>query len=153
MLQRIQSLYLLLITGLLIAGMCLPIGYFYSELDNERAGYAFRPLGVDIGNGFYSTWGLFVIILLCTGITLVTIFFYKKRILQIRVMIFNSVLLIGYYLAILAFYLLLKSKLEIEAFRMSWTLCFPAIAIVLNYLAIRAIGRDEVMVKAVGRLR
>ena len=38
-------------------------------------------------------------------------------------------------------------------FSASWTLCLPFVAIILNWLAIRAIGRDEVMVKAADRLR
>jgi hypothetical protein len=47
---------------------------------------------------------------------------------------------------------MLKSDLE-ASFRISWALSFPLIAIILNYLALRAIGRDEVMVKAADRLR
>ena len=38
-------------------------------------------------------------------------------------------------------------------FRIGWALCLPLVSIVLNVLAIRAIGRDEVMVKAADRLR
>ena len=34
-----------------------------------------------------------------------------------------------------------------------WALCFPLIAIILNYLAMRAIGRDEAMIHAADRLR
>jgi hypothetical protein len=151
MIQRIQSVYLLLVAGLLVAGMCLPLGYFRGESGADM--YIFKPLGVEMGNGFYATWGLFVIILLCAGIAFATIFFYKKRVLQIRMTVFNSVLLIGYYLAIAAFYLMLRSKSGMGSFQISWALCFPAIAIILNYLAIRAIGRDEVMVKTIDRLR
>ncbi|KAA6338426.1 hypothetical protein EZS27_013576 [termite gut metagenome] len=151
MIQRIQSIYLLVVTGLLIAGICMPLGYFYGE--NGVEAYMFKALGVTMGNGFYSTWGLFVIILLCAGIAFTTIFFFKKRMLQIRMTVFNSILLVGYYLAIAAFYFVLKDKLEVRSFRISWALCFPAVAIIVNYLAIRAIGRDEVMVKATDRLR
>ncbi|KAA6338923.1 hypothetical protein EZS27_013106 [termite gut metagenome] len=151
MIQRIQSIYLLIVTGLLIAGICMPLGYFYTE--NGVEAYIFKALGVNMGDSLYSTWGLFVIILLCSGIAFATIFFFKKRMLQIRMTVFNSVLLVGYYLAVVAFYFILKDRLEITSFRISWALCFPAIAIILNYLAIRAIGRDEVTVKATDRLR
>ena len=30
-------------------------------------------------------------------------------------------------------------------FQISWALCLPLISIILNWLAVRAIGRDEVM--------
>ena len=72
--------------------------------------------------------------------------------LQIRMTVFCSVLLVGFYLAFLAFMFMLKSDLE-ASFRISWALSFPLIAIILNYLALRAIGRDEVMLKAADRLR
>ena len=38
-------------------------------------------------------------------------------------------------------------------FSPSWTVCLPLVAIILNWLAIRAIGKDEVLVKAHDRLR
>jgi hypothetical protein len=151
MIQRIQSLYLLLVTGLLIAGIYLPIGYFYSQSGEET--YTFSTWGLDTGNHFYSTWGLLIIISLCAGIAFTTIFLFRKRMLQIRITIFNSVLTIGYYLTVMAFYFILRDKPETGLFRISWTLCFPAIAVILNLFAIRAIWHDEIIVKATNRLR
>ena len=60
-------------------------------------------------------------------------------------------LLVGYYIAALAFYFALKN--DANMFRVGWALCLPLISIILNILAVRAIGRDEVMVKAADRLR
>lgn len=151
MIQRIQSIYLLLSTGLLITGMCLPSGYFHSEDMAMR--YTFKALGVNMNGSLHSTWGLFAILLLCAIMSFATIFFYKKRILQIRMTIFNSILLAGYYLAFIAFVCLLANKPELRSFRISWALAFPALAIFFNYLAVRAIGRDEIMIKAADRLR
>lgn len=149
MIQRIQTLYLLLVVGLLIVSMCLPLGYF---TDAEAMIYTFSPLGIRSGDIFQSSWGLFCILLLSTIIALATIFLYKNRILQIRMTIFNTILLIGFYLAFIAFYITLKGGPE-TSFRVNWALCLPLVSIILNYLAIRAIGRDEVLVKATDRLR
>ncbi|WP_071146492.1 DUF4293 domain-containing protein [Bacteroides ihuae] len=149
MIQRIQTIFLLLVTGLLVASMCLPIGYFMGA---DAAQYTFMPAGIVVKEQFHSTWGVLAILLLSTIISFSTIFMYKNRMLQIRMSVFCSVLLLGYYLAFLAFMFILKSDLE-ASFRISWALCLPVIAIILNYLAIRAIGRDEVMVKAAERLR
>ncbi|KAA6334163.1 hypothetical protein EZS27_017493 [termite gut metagenome] len=152
MIQRIQSAYLLLATGLLIAGMCLPLGYFLNE--NEVVTYIFKATGIrDLETGFHPTWGLAAILLLCILITFTTIFLYKRRILQIKMTIFNNILLIGYYIDIVIFYFMTKGKPETTSFQLSWALCFPAIAIILNYLAMRAIKRDEAMVKAMDRIR
>lgn len=149
MIQRIQTVYLLLVVGLLIASMCLPLGYF---TDSQAITYTFSPLGIRSGEVFQSSWGLFAILLLSSIIALATIFLYKNRMLQIRMTIFNSILLVGFYLAFISFLVVLKGDLE-ATYRIHWALVLPLIAIILNYLAIRAIGRDEVLVKAVDRLR
>lgn len=143
MIQRIQSLYLLIVTALLIAAMCLPMGYLGE--------HPFKALGIDVNGTFQSTWGIFGILMLSALVAFATIFLYKNRMLQIRMSIFNSLLLVGYYIAFIAFYFALKS--DANLFRIGWALCLPLVSIVLNVLAIRAIGRDEVMVKAADRLR
>ena len=130
MIQRIQTVYLLIVAGLLITAMCMPIGYFIDTMGE----HPFKALGLEINDAFQSTWGL-----------------YKNRMLQIRMTIFNSLLLVGYYIAALAFYFALKN--DANMFRIGWALCLPLISIILNILAVRAIGRDEVMVKAADRLR
>lgn len=147
MIQRIQTVYLLIVLGLLITTMCLPMGYFTDTLGE----HTFKASGVEIKSFFQSTWGLFGILLLGTMVALATVLLYKNRMLQIRMTIFNSLLLVGYYISFVAFYFALKS--EMTLFRISWALCLPLVAIILNVLAIRAIGRDEVMVKAADRLR
>lgn len=147
MIQRIQTVYLLIVTALLIAAMCLPMGYFV-----ETAGdHPFKALGVDVNGAFQSTWGLFGILMVSTIVAFATIFLYKNRMLQIRMSIFNSLLLVGYYIAFVAFYFAFNN--DVNQFRLGWALCLPAVSIILNVLAIRAIGRDEVMVKAADRLR
>ena len=92
MIQRIQTIYLLLVTALLITSMCLPVGSFIGA---DAAMYTFKPLGVEQNGMFYSTWGVFGILLLSAIIAFATIFLFKNRMLQIRMSIFNSILLIG----------------------------------------------------------
>lgn len=54
MIQRIQTIYLLLVTALLITSMCLPVGSFIGA---DAAMYVFKPLGVEMNGTLYSTWG------------------------------------------------------------------------------------------------
>jgi len=147
MIQRIQTVYLLIVAGLLIVSICLPIGYFIDTTGE----HPFKALGVEVNDTFQSTWGLVGILSLSVIVAVATIFLFRNRVLQIRMTIFNSLLLAGYYLVAVAFYLALKT--DTNLFRIGWALCLPLISIVLNLLAIRAIGRDEVMVKAADRLR
>ncbi|RGM44892.1 MULTISPECIES: DUF4293 domain-containing protein [Bacteroides] len=152
MIQRIQSVYLLLVTILLVVAICLPVGQ-YIGTDGVTT-HIFKPLGVTLANGtFQSTWGLFGILLLSAIIAFCTIFLFRNRMLQVRMTIFSSLLLIGYYIAFFVFMFMLKNDLDAMNFQLGWALCLPVICIILNYLAFRAIYRDELMVKAADRLR
>lgn len=152
MIQRIQSVYLLVVTILLVVTMCQPVGLFIAA-DGVNAS-VFKPLGVTLADGgFQSTWGMFGILLLCAIVALGTIFLFRNRMLQVRMTIFNSLLLIGYYIVAAVFWYMLKSKLGADCFQLGWALCLPAVCIILNYLAFRAIFSDEVKVKAADRLR
>ena len=84
MIQRIQSVYLLIVTGLLVAAMCLPMGRFVA-MDGVTE-YAFKPLGVALAdNAFQSTWGLFGILFLSAVVAFCTIFLFRNRMLQVRI--------------------------------------------------------------------
>ena len=73
MIQRIQSVYLLIVTGLLIAAMCLPVGQFIAA--DGVTEYVFKPLGVTlVDNAFQSTWGLFGILFLITFVIATELF-------------------------------------------------------------------------------
>ena len=74
MIQRIQSVYLLL--AAIAAGMAMgmPVASFV-EADGITT-HVLRPLGLAVAGGdFQSTWGLFGILLLSVVISVATIFF------------------------------------------------------------------------------
>lgn len=150
MLQRIQTVYLLIVTILLIITMCQPVGSFVAG----DADYGFMNYGIEFPDGTIasSSWGMLALLILSAIVSSGTIFMFKNRILQIRMTVFNSIILIGYYITFIVFMFVLKGKLE-ASYQLSWALALPLVCIILNYLAIRAIGKDEFMVKAADRLR
>ena len=149
MIQRIQSVYLLAVTILMIVGLCNPVG---SIIASTQEVSEFRNLCITFPDGTkdYATWALFAILLVVALLSFGTIFLFKKRMLQIRLTIFSSVMLIGYYMALAAYIFMLA---EGTSFSPSWSICLPFICIILNWLAIRGIGADEALVKAYDRLR
>ena len=149
MIQRIQTIYLLAVTILMIVCMCTSVGSIIS-VDNQISEFTNLSISMADGTKDYAPWALFVILLFVAVLSFGTIFLFKKRMFQIRLTIFSSVLLIGYYLTLVAFVFMLA---EDASFTPSWTVCLPFAAIVLNWLAIRAIGADEVLVKSYDRLR
>lgn len=149
MIQRIQSIYLLVVTILMVICLCSSIG---SVIASTKEISTLGNLYITLPDGTkdYSTWALFAILLVVAILSFVTIFLFKKRMLQIRLTIFSSVMLIGYYLTLIATIFMLAEE---TSFTPSWIICLPFIGLVLNWLAIRAIGADEALVKAYDRLR
>lgn len=149
MIQRIQSVYLLVVTILMIICMCNPVGSIIAST-NEISEFGNLCITLPDGTKDYAPWALFAILMVVAILSFVTIFLFKKRMLQIRLTIFSSVVLIGYYLALVAYIFMLAENTN---FTPSWTICLPFIALILNWLAIRGIGADEALVKAYDRLR
>ncbi len=149
MIQRIQSVYLLIVTALLIAALFIPVGHFITPTGLTSI---FKPIGVTMADGgFRSTWGLFGILLLSSIVSICSIFLFRNRNLQIRITIFNSVLITCYYVVFLVFMFALKDKET--TYQLGWGLILPLISLVFNYMAVRAIYTDEMLVKASDRLR
>ncbi|MDO4780142.1 MAG: DUF4293 domain-containing protein [Bacteroides sp.] len=140
MIQRIQTVYLLLSAVAIILAIFMPVGFIYTTNGVEA------PLHL-----YESYWGLLGILSIAAIINIGTIFLFKNRILQIRFCSFNSLILLGFYIAAVTFYIMMDTTLF--SFRINWTLCLPAISIILNILAIRGIAKDEALVRAANRIR
>jgi hypothetical protein len=154
MLQRIQTVYLLAIALLMAAMMFLPL----AVLQAESALYSLGVFGVSETASsqpelVYPVWGLFVLTAIIALLATVTVFLYKNRVRQIRICVFNGILMIGFY----AFFALLiytvKQEINGLSVNVRIALSFPLISLILDYLAIRNIGADEVLVRSVERLR
>ena len=87
--------------------------------------HVFKPLGVALADGgFQSTWGLFGILLLSALLPSVRYSFSVTRMLQIRMTIFSSILLIGYYIAFCVFMFILKGDLDAMTFQLDGRFAF-----------------------------
>lgn len=152
MIQRVQSVYLLLAAVSIVVFLCFPTGYF---IDSEGIITGiFKPLGVTLSdNTFLSTWGLFALSLLSALIQVCTIFLFRNRMLQMRMSILSIIVICGYYIAFIFFLSVLKEKLFDTSLQIRWPLCLPLVSIILTWLANRAIHHDENLVKAADRLR
>ncbi|SEF41363.1 DUF4293 domain-containing protein [Parabacteroides chinchillae] len=155
MLQRIQTVYLLIIVALTIATLFLPL----AVLQVGDMLLSFDATGVNTmavpSELIYPTWGLFALTAIIALIALITIFLFRKRMLQIRLCIFNALLMVGFY-ALFAFFVWnVKNQVGEEdmVFAVKIALAFPLINLILDYLAIRNIGADETLVRSLDRLR
>ncbi|MDR0794521.1 MAG: DUF4293 domain-containing protein [Tannerella sp.] len=154
MIQRIQTVFLLAIVALMTATLFMPLAIiqvdelFYTF--NVKGLYTTTPPSALV-TSFPALLGVLSSIVI---IALITIFLYKKRILQIRLCTLNAFLMIGFY-GMVAFYLRKISGttdfFDISNIRLA--LGFPMISLILNYLAIQSIGADETLIRSLDRIR
>ena len=152
MIQRIQSIFL-------FASFCFLVPMFFApvaELVYETG----EVLSFNF-TGFYLTeagvithishqYSIMIFGILICALNLIIIFLYKHRVLQLRLCIYNILLLIG--LTGVALFVLLSVQNDHSVF-FSLPAVFPVISIILHYLAFRGIRKDELMVMALSRLR
>ncbi|MEY1638046.1 DUF4293 domain-containing protein [Tenuifilum osseticum] len=155
MIQRIQSLFLLASVILLSILMYNPFASFIVE--PQMAKYTLGVFGLSVVDGstvekVQSIWFLLGFIIAVLLISFVTIFLYHRRLLQIRLCVLTIVMLVGLqgvmYYVVYAYGENLNSKPSYNL-----VFIFPLIAAILNFLALRAIARDEALIRSLDRLR
>lgn len=160
MIQRVQTLYLFLVVILSAVMFFTPIGGFYNKTTLEV--YDLTFMGVFLQDNMQTVennpsvmpvWGLSILTAVIPVIALISIFLYRKRVLQARFNVFNILLMVGYY-ALLFFYIWIgKQKLHADESFLCVPSSFPLISIILSALAIRGILKDEALVRSLDRLR
>lgn len=152
MIQRIQTIYLLAIAALMATAVFTPLAYFVAGAD-EYLLYAFSLKG---GETTFSTLYMGIVVALAAIIPFVTIFLYKNRMLQIRLCAVELVLLVGSVIFMAIYYYLggrMFSQLEFNTQGFRIAIIFPVVSLILDYLAMRAIFHDEMLVRSLNRIR
>jgi hypothetical protein len=135
MIQRIQSIWLLLASVCALASYKLP---FYSGNHPKGPGYELNS----------SANLLLVTVTALTGIlALFLIFMYKQRVLQMRLC------LLGIVLEAALIFLYYREVQQFTTGTLALTSILQTFIIVFFFLAARAINKDEKMVKESDRLR
>lgn len=153
MIQRIQSLYILIVIGLLGSMFFIPLAEL---MDLQENLYSFDIIGVKPASGDGSiqlfTYHLLVIISAAILVGFVTVFNYKNRIFQIRLCIFNILLLIGFYGMLLFIVNRVKEQFAANIYY-AVPVLFPVLSVILIFLAIRAIRKDIILLRSYDRIR
>lgn len=155
MLQRIQSVWLLLSTTSILALFLFP---YIQVLNADGTGKAVKISGVyENINGQVVQTEPFILLTIATVIIallpFITIFFYKDRKRQLAMCYLSILLILGY-----AFWLVQVAKkaagetvLALENYGLGVIL--PSLAILFIILALRGIRRDEKLIRSADRLR
>lgn len=151
MIQRKQTLYLL---GALILNSLLfffPLITFLIGNNVFELGFS----GVVFKEGVNpvdapSILPLQLLLTLTVLVTLVTIFLYKKRHLQIRLSVFNAILMLG--LPILIFYYK-NWGIVSDTSSFGFVTILPVVSTILTFAAVKNILKDEALVRSYNRIR
>lgn len=152
MIQRIQTVYLLL--SLILIGLMawLPLGEIIANGDI----FSFGIKGVNnsqTGELIVNGWPLLAMLAIIEMVQLAIIFGYKNRVRQMRFATFNILLMLGLFVVGFIFVRSSLNTIGDGAYGFKIAMSFPFVAIILNYLAIRAIGKDEALVRSIDRIR
>lgn len=153
MIQRKQTVFLLIAVILTIVSLCLPLGSFTADngIGKDTATMYNLWIVTSAGTYSYQSWVLFAVMLMTCPDALFAIFMYHNRIAQSRFCLFNILVIIGWYIVFIVFALYLKS--QFGQFHISFAAVLPAISMILYFLAKKAIMADEALVRAADRIR
>ncbi len=150
MIQRIQTLYMLVAVIVTSVCLCIPVGAI------EPQGMGVWPqvynLWVDAGDAcYYGVWPLFALQLLSIPCAIAAIFLYRQRKLQAKVCLLCVALLLLWYVCYFAYVYGLYS--DLGTFHIRFGACLPIVAVILYLMARRAILADERLVRSADRIR
>jgi hypothetical protein len=154
MIQRIQTLYIIIAAILIGLFYFLPFASFIIEQDMSVYHLSIKGLVPDaIGSKqLFRAIPLICLTSIIILIYILTIGHFKKRMLQIRFCIVNIILLVS--LQGLMYYYINVSSHQLGS-HASYSIIFilPLVTAILTYLAIRGIAKDEAIVRSADRLR
>lgn len=164
MIQRIQSVYLVLIIVLGIVLLVEPVLLFTTPTDAaQQRMWEFGATGLDEITPnldmlmlepahLRGSWGLLLTSALIPFLALVDLFLFKRRILQARLNIFLALLCVGYYGILYMYVWFAQMNLGVDWHILFWA-GIPLVCFVLTLMATRRILADEALVRAADRLR
>lgn len=152
MIQRIQSLWLFLASVALIAVLFLPVGMFKMQHGLYECTALKMTQAGDVPLLNLPVWFIGLLSILAGLLSFLAIFLFKKRVKQIRLSWISLIVKVLLLAGMIGLFLYFKNMLN------SWigygpAVLMPVLGIVLDFLAIKAIQKDEALVKSLDRIR
>lgn len=153
MIQRIQSVFLLVAAIVTIILLFIPIGDIYTA----EAQYTFTCFNLHLPNGqeVMSTLYIALILILSACISIYAIFKYKDRMKQTKIVSVNMLVFLVAIMLMIWVYpdFLFPKKFEMAGFRFNYWIMIFVLPPVCMFLANRFIRKDERLVRSADRLR
>ena len=164
MIQRIQTVFLLVAAILLVAALFFPL---WSETDSQKQERAelnvyelrYEKINEDGSRGelinVKQTFYLSIFMFVGAAIALFSIFQYKNRLRQIQLGALNSLVIAASFLVAIFVYIRKAELLVDPELQGNYEIGFylPIVALICNSIANRFIRKDEKLVRSADRLR
>lgn len=145
---------MLIVTALMAVTLFAPLAWFAGEA-GEFGLYAFS-LKTVAGEAVQPTVYMGVVLALACVLPFITIFLFKRRLLQLRLCVVEMVLLVGSAVMEGVYYFLSYRVFAEQTFHtqvLKPAVVLPLVCLLFAYLAARAVFHDELMVRAADRIR
>lgn len=155
MIQRRQSLYLLVSFVSLLLSLVTNLVYFTANGEETILSAFTMKSGADMATIVPIPW-MGILISIAALIPFVTIFLFKKRMLQVRLCIIETIIILGVIAYVLIYFFTMRNSLmdlPYFAFRFGVGFFTPYVALVTTPLAIRNILQDEMLIRSLNRIR
>ena len=152
MIQRIQTVYMLLAIVLLVVCACLPIGsYIPDGMGGTKSIY--NLCVIDNATGNRDSMVVWLCALLATPAVaqVINIFKYNNRKAQMHNCMISIFLLIAWY--VLYAIQIFELCPEGYSYEIGYAAILPAISIILLWMARRGVKHDEKLIRSVDRIR
>jgi hypothetical protein len=147
MIQRIQTIYLLLSAVLVSLLLFLP----FAEITKDGAVYLMNLKGILLdGPVIQSGIVVLVLVALIVVLHIYIILKFKQRLLQVRLIKFA---ILGLLALFGMFFFIAYNTFSGASASFKISHVFPVIAVILDWLAIRAIKKDEALIRSIDRIR
>ena len=165
MIQRKQTLYML------VAVVCMAIFTFAKMFTFNAAsssmtlytyGYSIQEVAAEPVSQLFNLRAVCMVLLaaISTLLMLVNIFLFKKRELQLSLLMSQYALLVG-IIGYGVYYVWSFSSIYAESIAADsaltnvpgWSLCLPVVTLVMNFLAVRGVASDIALLRSVDRIR
>lgn len=165
MIQRIQSVYLLLVAILMGVTAVSPLFLLGTESGDSIAFYStgmfyvdIYSLGimfqdVDVLETIKCTYGVVSMAVLAALSALINIFLFKKRKAQIKLGHITTLLILFFYVTTGVYFYSVGNRMGLSIESVLYGIILPVIALIFNLLAIRGIKKDEKLVRSLDRIR
>ena len=165
MIQRKQTIYML------VAVVCMTIFTFakmftFNAADSSMTlytyGYSIQEMGAEPVSQLLNLRAVCMVLLaaISTVLMAVNIFLFKKRELQLSLLMSQYALLVG-IIGYGVYYVWSFSSIYAESIAdgsaltnvPGWSLCLPVVTLVMNFLAVRGVASDIALLRSVDRIR